>query len=180
MIRFIGTSLQLKLIMTVHNHWLSETRSILYWTTSAFSSTVTKNLFRLNHWTLRSAALCWTFSRALPFITSGEGKQSRRLKHALYTWWWPIRPKHVETQSRKTKRWDVADFDWVAQGRIRSRTVFEFTPDEACHYALHTTYVQVLSLDTLLPDTLRIQIRRWKCLADACDWIQSLFDFLQA
>jgi hypothetical protein len=33
--------LQLQPIITVHNQWLSETRSIPYWTTSVFSSTVT-------------------------------------------------------------------------------------------------------------------------------------------
>jgi hypothetical protein len=37
----IGTSLQLQSLMTAHNQWLSKTRSIPYWTTSVFSSTVT-------------------------------------------------------------------------------------------------------------------------------------------
>jgi hypothetical protein len=41
MIGFIGTSLQLQSIMTAHNQWLPKTRSIPYWTTSVFSSTVT-------------------------------------------------------------------------------------------------------------------------------------------
>jgi hypothetical protein len=38
---FIGTSLQLQSIRTAHNHCLSKTRSIPYWTTSVFSSTLT-------------------------------------------------------------------------------------------------------------------------------------------
>jgi hypothetical protein len=41
MIGFIGTSLQLQLIITAHNQWLSKTHSIPYWTTSVFSSTMT-------------------------------------------------------------------------------------------------------------------------------------------
>jgi hypothetical protein len=41
MIGFIGTSLQLQSIITAHNQWLPKTRSILYWTTSIFSSAVT-------------------------------------------------------------------------------------------------------------------------------------------
>jgi hypothetical protein len=40
MYEFIGTSLQLQSIITVHNAWLYKTRSIPYWTTSVFSSTV--------------------------------------------------------------------------------------------------------------------------------------------
>jgi hypothetical protein len=40
MIGFIGTSLRLKSITTAHNQWLSKTRSIPYWTTSAFPSAV--------------------------------------------------------------------------------------------------------------------------------------------
>jgi hypothetical protein len=77
---FIVTSLQLQSITTAHNQWLSKPRSITYWTTSVFSSTVTDLvliyesitssasvvrllalhswtlkfwiLLRLNHWTL--------------------------------------------------------------------------------------------------------------------------------
>jgi hypothetical protein len=41
MIGFIGTSLQLKSIITAHNQWLPTIHSIPYWTTSVFSSTVT-------------------------------------------------------------------------------------------------------------------------------------------
>jgi hypothetical protein len=41
MIRFIGASLQLHPIITAHNQWLPKTRSIPYWTTSVFCSTVT-------------------------------------------------------------------------------------------------------------------------------------------
>jgi hypothetical protein len=40
MIGFIGTSLELQSIITAHNQWLSTTCSILYRTTSTFSSTV--------------------------------------------------------------------------------------------------------------------------------------------
>jgi hypothetical protein len=40
MIGFIGTSLQLQSIMKAYDQWLSKTRSILYWTTSVFSSTM--------------------------------------------------------------------------------------------------------------------------------------------
>jgi hypothetical protein len=37
---FIGTSLQLQLIIIAHNQWLSPTRSIPCWTRSVFFSTV--------------------------------------------------------------------------------------------------------------------------------------------
>jgi hypothetical protein len=40
MIGFNCTSLQLQPITTAHNQWLSKTRSIPYWTTSVFSSTL--------------------------------------------------------------------------------------------------------------------------------------------
>jgi hypothetical protein len=38
MMGFIGTSLQLQSLITAHNQWLSETRSIPSWTTSVYSS----------------------------------------------------------------------------------------------------------------------------------------------
>jgi hypothetical protein len=41
MIGFIGTSLQLQSVMTVHNQWMLKTGFIPYRTTSAFSSAVT-------------------------------------------------------------------------------------------------------------------------------------------
>jgi hypothetical protein len=41
MIGFIGTSLQLQTSITAHNQWLLKTRTIPYWTTSVFPSTVT-------------------------------------------------------------------------------------------------------------------------------------------
>jgi hypothetical protein len=41
MIGFTGTSLQVQSTITAHNQWLPKTRSIPYWTTSVFSSTVT-------------------------------------------------------------------------------------------------------------------------------------------
>jgi hypothetical protein len=39
--------LELQLIITAHNRWLSKTRSIPYWTTSVFSSTVTNDERRI-------------------------------------------------------------------------------------------------------------------------------------
>jgi hypothetical protein len=49
MIGCIGTSLQLKSIMTAHNQWLSTTCSIRYWTTCVFSSTVMNDESLLTH-----------------------------------------------------------------------------------------------------------------------------------
>jgi hypothetical protein len=49
---FIGTSLQLQSVMTAHNQWLSTTRSIPFWTTSVFSSTVTNGEWRIPAHTL--------------------------------------------------------------------------------------------------------------------------------
>jgi hypothetical protein len=52
MIGFIGTSLHLQSIITADNQWLSQTRSIPYWTTSVFSSTVTNDKRRItSEWT---------------------------------------------------------------------------------------------------------------------------------
>jgi hypothetical protein len=41
MIGFIDTSLQIQSVIPAHNQWLFNTRSIPYWTTSVFASTVT-------------------------------------------------------------------------------------------------------------------------------------------
>jgi hypothetical protein len=41
MIGFIRKSLQLQPITAAHNQWLPRTRSVPYWTTSVFTSTVT-------------------------------------------------------------------------------------------------------------------------------------------
>jgi hypothetical protein len=49
MIGFIGISLQLQSVTTAHNQWLSKTRSIPYWTTSVFSSTVTNDERRITY-----------------------------------------------------------------------------------------------------------------------------------
>jgi hypothetical protein len=51
MIGFIGTSLQLQSIMTAHTQWLSKACSIVFWTTSVFSSTMTNDESLLTHWT---------------------------------------------------------------------------------------------------------------------------------
>jgi hypothetical protein len=46
---FIGTSLQLQSIITVHNQWLSKTRSIPYWTTSVFRCDWLCSDLRIDH-----------------------------------------------------------------------------------------------------------------------------------
>jgi hypothetical protein len=43
----LALRLQLQSIITAHNRWLSQTRSIPYWTTSVFSSTVTNDERRI-------------------------------------------------------------------------------------------------------------------------------------
>jgi hypothetical protein len=77
MIGFIGTSLQLHLIMTAHNQWLSVSRSIPYWATSVFSSTVTNDERRITADTLNSLEWCLSDESPLwmnydSFITSKE------------------------------------------------------------------------------------------------------------
>jgi hypothetical protein len=64
MIGFIGTSLQLQLIMTAHNNWLSTTRSIPYWTTSVFSSIVMNDKSVLTHWTHSELRFFYKFQAA--------------------------------------------------------------------------------------------------------------------
>jgi hypothetical protein len=60
MIGFIGTSLRLQSITTAPNLWLLKTRSIPYWTTSVFSSTVTDFFWFTNQSLL--LRLPWTTS----------------------------------------------------------------------------------------------------------------------
>jgi hypothetical protein len=48
MIGLIGISLQLQPIITAHNQWLPKTRSIPYWTTSVFSSSVMNDEQRIS------------------------------------------------------------------------------------------------------------------------------------
>jgi hypothetical protein len=55
---FIGTSSQLQSITTVQNPWLPKTRSIPYWTTSVFPSTVTNFLLIYESVTSSASAVC--------------------------------------------------------------------------------------------------------------------------
>jgi hypothetical protein len=48
--------------MAAHNQWLSTIRSIPYWTTSVFSSTVTNNELLLTHWTSTESRMKNLFS----------------------------------------------------------------------------------------------------------------------
>jgi hypothetical protein len=59
MVRFIVTSLQLQLIITAHNQWLSKTCSIPYWTTSGFSSTVADLALIYESVTSSASAVRW-------------------------------------------------------------------------------------------------------------------------
>jgi hypothetical protein len=84
-IYFLTLLLQLQLIITAHNQWLSETRSIPYWTTSVFSSTVTDlvliyesvtsasivRLLPLHSWTLNSLTNEWIVQSQSYFTTGG-------------------------------------------------------------------------------------------------------------
>jgi hypothetical protein len=107
MIGFIGTSLQLKSIMTVHNQWLSTTRSIPYWTTGVFSSAVTNDERRIIAHTLNSLNSYWTpnkefltnesleFTNELPFITARESNRDHRLQGFHYCSSWMRRLGNV-------------------------------------------------------------------------------------
>jgi hypothetical protein len=67
MVGFTDTSLQLKSIMTARNQRMSTTRSVPYWTTSVFSSTMTNDEWRISaEWILLGVLTC------PPFIISGE------------------------------------------------------------------------------------------------------------
>jgi hypothetical protein len=59
MIGFIGDSLQLQSIITAHNRLMSKTRSIPYWTTSVFSSTVTDFVLIYESVTSSASAVRW-------------------------------------------------------------------------------------------------------------------------
>jgi hypothetical protein len=64
MIGFVRTSLQLQSIMRAHNQQLCKTRSIPYWTTSVFTSTVTNDERPITAHTLNS------FSQSQSYITT--------------------------------------------------------------------------------------------------------------
>jgi hypothetical protein len=51
--------LQLQSIITAHNRWLPKTRSIPYWTTSIFSSTVTDLVLIYEMVTSSTTVVCW-------------------------------------------------------------------------------------------------------------------------
>jgi hypothetical protein len=76
MIGFIGTSLQLHSIMTAHNQWLSTTRSIPYWTTSVFSSTVTND---------ESLVTPWTALRVKSYVTT-DGRSASVYSNKAPIW----------------------------------------------------------------------------------------------
>jgi hypothetical protein len=59
MIGFIGTSVQLQLIITAHNQGLSKTHSIPYWTTSVFSSAVIDLVLIYELVASCTAIACW-------------------------------------------------------------------------------------------------------------------------
>jgi hypothetical protein len=59
MIRFIDTSVQLQSIITAHSQWLPKTRSIAYWTTNVFSSTVTDLVLIYESVTYSASVVCW-------------------------------------------------------------------------------------------------------------------------
>jgi hypothetical protein len=76
--------------MTAHNQWLSTTRSIPYWTTSVFSSTVTNDERRIpSDWAeWRMTTHLWTnsFQSVLTcpsFITSGEPNRDHHVKELV-------------------------------------------------------------------------------------------------
>jgi hypothetical protein len=54
------------------------------------------NKYMPNTW-LHTNALCnITWMKHLKTSNTSKGKQSRLLRHTFYTWWWPVRPKHVK------------------------------------------------------------------------------------
>jgi hypothetical protein len=59
MIGFIGTYLQLQSIMTAHHQWPSKTRSIPFWTTSVFSSTLTNLILIYESVTFSVSVVRW-------------------------------------------------------------------------------------------------------------------------
>jgi hypothetical protein len=98
MIWSIHTSLQLQPITTAHNQWLSETRSIQYWTTSVFSSAVTYLVpiyesvtssasvvrwLTLHSWTLNF----WILLRLNHWTRYESMNRSESESELFYDWW---------------------------------------------------------------------------------------------
>jgi hypothetical protein len=93
MTAFIGTSLQLQPIITAHNQWLFKTRSIPYWTTSVFSSTVTDLVLIYESVTSSASVVLWlTFHRwtlnsltneSLKSLTNAERRPTRQSSLSL-------------------------------------------------------------------------------------------------
>jgi hypothetical protein len=88
MIEFIGTFLQLKLIISAHNQWVPKTRSIPYWTTSVFHCDEwrTKNHFpaELNEeWRLTNERTLPSVLTCSPFITSGEPNRHHHVEQLV-------------------------------------------------------------------------------------------------
>jgi hypothetical protein len=85
MIGFIDTSLQLQPIITAHNQRQPKTRSIAYWTTSVFSSTVTDLVLiyesvtfvrwlTLHSWTLNYSTAFWILLRLTNHSSLATGR----------------------------------------------------------------------------------------------------------
>jgi hypothetical protein len=90
MIGFIGTSLQIQQIITVHNQWLLTNRSVPYWTTSVFSSAVTNVEWRnhCSHIEL-SYVLSYESSRVGSYVTTDDPSASLSWNKAPI---WGLRP----------------------------------------------------------------------------------------
>jgi hypothetical protein len=86
MIGFISTSITITINYNAHNQWLSKTRSIPYWTTSVFYSTMTDLV--LIYKSVTSAAIVvrwltlhsWTLNYSYEWIREFKVKVTLRLK----------------------------------------------------------------------------------------------------
>jgi hypothetical protein len=85
-----------------------------------------------------SAVLSFLCIRRIQTFHSGPWLR----KHTLYTWWWPVRPKRLVKWNGKKKQRNVEGFDWVAQGRIRIRTLINFI-HSAAPAVTHITWLCV-------------------------------------
>jgi hypothetical protein len=86
MVGFIRTSLQLQSVMTAHNQWLSRTRSIPYWTTSVFSSTVMNDEQRITELTWTTSV--WRITRTNELQLPGDPNIGHHLRRFL--WYSPV------------------------------------------------------------------------------------------
>jgi hypothetical protein len=86
MIGFIGTYLQLQSNVTAHNQWLPKTRSIPYWATSVFSSTVTDLVLIYESVTSSASVVRWLTLHNWPLNSLANASLNSLTDQLIHKW----------------------------------------------------------------------------------------------